>query len=182
MSVFLQQLPALIGVVVGAVGSYLAITRGDRARFRQERDVRWEERRLTVYGDYARSLKRTVSLGYRIASHLGNDPHPHPLSPQDAVGPLTEAAEARDPVWEQLRMIGTPEVVRCARAWMLMVLEMETFLRAGTHDPAAWADWLERQRAVRDRYYDAVRAELVLPAGAESHLPALPPARDARTD
>ncbi|MET7287943.1 hypothetical protein [Streptomyces sp. NPDC005573] len=36
MSAFLQQLPALIGVVIGALGSCLAAVRGDRARFRRE--------------------------------------------------------------------------------------------------------------------------------------------------
>jgi len=46
MSTFIQQLPALIGVVIGALGSYLAITRGDAARFHREQAARWEERRL----------------------------------------------------------------------------------------------------------------------------------------
>lgn len=32
MSAFIQQLPALTGVVIGALGSYLAIVRGDRDR------------------------------------------------------------------------------------------------------------------------------------------------------
>ncbi|MGW2288660.1 hypothetical protein [Streptomyces phaeochromogenes] len=49
MSAFIQQLPALIGVMVGALGSYLAIARGDQIRFRREQTARWEERRLTVY-------------------------------------------------------------------------------------------------------------------------------------
>jgi hypothetical protein len=40
MSVFLQQLPALIGVVIGALGSYLAVVRGDRMRFRREQAAR----------------------------------------------------------------------------------------------------------------------------------------------
>ncbi len=78
MSAFIQQLPALIGVVIGALGSYLAVVRSDRARFLRERTARWQERRLSVYSDYARSLKQTVTLTYRVASHLGADPHPHP--------------------------------------------------------------------------------------------------------
>lgn len=62
MSAFIRQLPALIGVVIGALGSYLAIVRGDRDPFRREQTARWEERRLSVYADYARCLKRTVTL------------------------------------------------------------------------------------------------------------------------
>lgn len=81
MSAFLQQLPALMGVVIGALGSYLAVVRSDRARLRRESEARWEERRLAVYSDYARTVKTSVTLTYRVAAHLGNDPHPHPLTP-----------------------------------------------------------------------------------------------------
>ncbi|MDQ0766343.1 hypothetical protein QFZ32_000994 [Streptomyces canus] len=48
MPAFIQQLPALIGVVIGALGSYLAVVRSDRARFHREKAARWEERRLAV--------------------------------------------------------------------------------------------------------------------------------------
>lgn len=75
LSAFVRQLPAPAGVVIGAVGSCPAIVRGDRARFRRERTARWEAWRLSVYADYARCL--TVTLTYRVAAHLGNDPHPH---------------------------------------------------------------------------------------------------------
>jgi hypothetical protein len=37
-----------------------------------------------VYADHARTLKRTPALTYRVAVHFGNDPHPHPLSPEEA--------------------------------------------------------------------------------------------------
>ncbi len=102
MNAFIQQLPALIGVVIGALGSYVAIVRGDQARFRRERDARWEERRLEVYAEYARSLKKSVTLTYRVASHFGNDPHPHPLSPAEAEPLLAEATVDRDPPGEAL--------------------------------------------------------------------------------
>ncbi|MFE1296819.1 hypothetical protein [Streptomyces sp. NPDC058731] len=48
MPAFLQQLPALLGVVTGAFGSCPAVVQGYRARFRRERAVRWEERRPAV--------------------------------------------------------------------------------------------------------------------------------------
>lgn len=131
MSAFMQQLPALIGVVIGALGSYAAIVRGDRARFRREQTARWEERRLSVYADYARSLKRTVTLTYRVAAHLGNDPHPHALSHEEAAPLLAEAAEAGTRVYEALLLLGAPAVVEKARAWAVVVMEMERFGRSG---------------------------------------------------
>ncbi|WP_405866587.1 hypothetical protein OG407_44980 [Streptomyces sp. NBC_01515] len=165
MHAFLQQLPALIGVVIGALGSYVAIVRGDQARFRRERAARWEERRLEVYAEYARTLKRSVTLAYRVASHLGNDPHPHPLSLAEAEPLLAEATVGRDPSGEALILLGSPEVVEKARAWVSAVMEMERFMRTETHDPAAWRQLMDRQRAGREGYYAAVREDLALPPG-----------------
>ena len=165
MAAFLQQLPALIGVVIGALGSYLAVVRGDRARFRREREARWEERRLAAYVDYAQALKRSVTLTYQVASHLGNDPHPHPLSLHEAEPQLAEAMAARDPAWEALLLLGSPDVVEMARAWVLTLIDMEQFVRRDTLDPAAWHALLEQQRDSRDGYYTAVRDDLALPPG-----------------
>lgn len=171
MSAFIQQLPALIGVVIGALGSYLAVVRGDRVRFRREQAARWEERRLAVYADYARTLKRSVTLTYRVASHFGNDPHPHPLSPAEAAPLLAEATVARDPAGETLLLLGSPQVVEKARAWVGTVMEMERFMREETRDPNAWLTLLERQRAGREGYYAAVRDDLALPPGHSARWP-----------
>src|SRR5690348_835255 len=105
---FLQQLPALMGVVIGALGSYLAVVRGDQVRFRREQAARWEQQRFGVYADWAQALKKSVTLTYRVASHLGNDPHPHPLSLEEAEPLLIEAQLARDPVGEALILLGSP--------------------------------------------------------------------------
>ncbi|MEU7057113.1 hypothetical protein [Streptomyces sp. NPDC046197] len=174
MSSFIQQLPALVGVVIGALGSYLAVVRSDRDRFRREQAARWEERRLAVYADYARSLKKSVTLTYRVAAHLGNDPHPHPLPLPEAEPLLAEATAARDPSGEALIMLGSPDVVEKARTWVVLVMEMERFLRDGRREPEAWQGLLERQRAAREGYYTAVRADLALPPGHAARWP-LPP-------
>ncbi|GAA4789388.1 hypothetical protein [Streptomyces ziwulingensis] len=179
MSGFLQQLPALLGVVIGALGSYLAVVRSDQVRSRRETAARWEERKLAVYADWARALKRTVTLTYRVAAHLGNDPHPHPLTPAAAEPLLAEAVSARDPAGEALLLLGSTEVVDKARAWVVAVLEMERFLREERRDPAAWQELLERQRAGREGYYAAVRAELSLPPGHSARWP-LPPVSGTR--
>jgi hypothetical protein len=127
-----------------------------------------------VYADWARALKRSVTLAYRVAAHLGNDPHPHPLSPQEAAPLVAEATVARDPSGEALLLLGSTEVVEKARAWAVTLLEMEDFLRHETRDPAAWQTLLERQRAARQGYYAAVRDDLGLPPGHSARWP-LPP-------
>src|SRR5262245_44024076 len=171
MTAFLQQLPALIGVVIGALGSYLAVVRGDRARFRREQAARWEERRFAVYTDWSQALKQQVALTYRVAAHLGNDPHPHPLSAQDAEPLMAEVQTAREPYGEALILLGSADVVEHAREWIVTVVEMERFVREGTHDPAAWQSLLERQRAGREGFYTAVREDLALPPGHSARWP-----------
>ncbi|MEU6253742.1 hypothetical protein [Streptomyces sp. NPDC047043] len=182
MSAFIQQLPALIGVVIGALGSYLAVVRGDRARFRREQAARWEERRLAVYGDYARSVKATVTVTYRVAAEHGNDPHPDPLALDEARPLLAEATTGRDPSGEALIMLGSPAVVDMARAWVMTAMEMERFVREGTRDPEAWQALLERQRVGREGYYTAVREDLGLPPGHSARwaLPAADPVSPQR--
>lgn len=165
MSAFTQQLPALIGVLVGALGSYLVAVRGDQVRFRREQAARWEERRLAAYVDYSRALKKSVTLTYQVAAHLGNDPHPHPLSLQEAEPLFAEAMAARDPAWEVLLLLGSPAVVEKARTWVLTLIDMEQFVRRSTCDPAGWHALLEQQRGTRDGYYSAVRDDLALPPG-----------------
>ncbi|OIJ68864.1 hypothetical protein [Streptomyces mangrovisoli] len=174
MSAFIQQLPALIGVVIGALGSYLAIVRGDRARFDRERVVRWEEQRYTVYVDWARALKQTITLNYRVAAHLGNDPHPHPLSAEDAEPLMTQAQIDRDPYGEALILLGSPAVVDRAQEWVSTVMAMEAFLREARRDPEGWQALLDRQRTGRQRYYAAVREDLSLPTGHSGRWPAAP--------
>lgn len=165
MSVFLQQLPALIGVIVGALGSYVVVVRGDRVRFGREQTARWEERRLAVYADYARSVKKTVTVTYRVAAALGCGTHPDPLTLEEAKPLLAEANDGRDPSGEALLMLGSVDVVDNARAWVVTVMEMERYVRESQRDPDAWQALLARQRAGREGYYTAVREDLGLPPG-----------------
>lgn len=171
MSAFIQQLPALIGVVIGALGSYVVVVRGDQVRFRREQAARWEERRLAVYADYARSVKQTVTLAYRVAAGLGHGKHPDPLTMEEAKPLLAEANIARDPSGEALIMLGSRAVVEKARAWVVTVMEMERFVREGEEDTAAWRALLDQQRAGREGYYTAVREDLGLPPGHSARWP-----------
>ncbi|WP_328552337.1 MULTISPECIES: hypothetical protein [unclassified Streptomyces] len=181
MATFLQQLPALLGVVIGALGSYLALARSDRERFKRERAARWEERRLAVYAEYARALKKSVTLTYRVAAHIGNDPHPHPLTVTEAEPLLARATDDRDPAGEALIMLGSREVVDRARVWVTVVMDMERFQRVGTRDPQAWQTLLERQRAGREGYYAAVREDLQLPPGHPARWSTAPDAQPGLT-
>jgi hypothetical protein len=56
MSLTGQILP-LVGVALGAIGSFLVSSLNDRARWRREQSVRWDARRLDAYGEYIHAVK-----------------------------------------------------------------------------------------------------------------------------
>jgi len=76
MSAFIQQLPALIGVVIGAIGSYLVVVRGDQVRFRRERTVRDEARSGPVRVD-----DDAPGVGPGAAAAHDEAPHPSRREP-----------------------------------------------------------------------------------------------------
>ncbi len=102
-----------------------------------------------MYADWARALKQSITLTYRVASHLGNDPHPHPLSPEEAAPLMAEATVARDPSGEALLLLGSPEVVEKAD---------RTPVRAARRTPVQEAD----------------RTPVTAVSGSRSCLPACP--------
>ncbi|AKU15116.1 hypothetical protein [Luteipulveratus mongoliensis] len=51
------QLFTLLGVVVGAVGSFLATSAAERARYKRELATRWDERRLQIYIQFSTCVK-----------------------------------------------------------------------------------------------------------------------------
>jgi len=70
----LVQLPALVGVVVGAGASYLIGAATDRARWQRGQSTRWDERRAQAYADYGYAVKALYMQGVRIANSRGLGP------------------------------------------------------------------------------------------------------------
>ncbi|MFG2516347.1 hypothetical protein [Streptomyces sp. NPDC048584] len=51
------QIITLIGVLVGALTSFLATAAAERAKFRREMTTRWDERKLDTYIEYVSCIK-----------------------------------------------------------------------------------------------------------------------------
>jgi hypothetical protein len=94
MSELVNQLPALIGVVVGAVMSYSGSALAERSRWRRSLTTRWDEKRLDAYAGYADAVKQETRLSLRIAAALQLGPRLRPLS-LDIGLPLLAEAEDR---------------------------------------------------------------------------------------
>lgn len=88
------QLITLLGVLLGAVASYLAGFATERIRYRRDLDQQWTTRKLDIYASYINDIKQMRELGGRIAGGIGPDVRPQPLSRDEGL-PLLAEAEAR---------------------------------------------------------------------------------------
>lgn len=74
-----DQVPMLLGVVVGAATSYLVTVTTERSRWRRQQAVRWDDRRLSAHTDYARAVKEVCMISLRLAAGRGLTDCPSPL-------------------------------------------------------------------------------------------------------
>ena len=157
---FLQQLPALAGVVVGALASYLATSAAERARWRRSQSVRWDERRVDAYADFSHALKRCLMLSQRIAASSGYASAAQPIEPAVGLDLLAKAEEGRASQWERVLLLGDAATIEAAREWLVEGWRMEWFARGLLTGEAGWLDACESGKACRQRFYDAARRDL----------------------
>lgn len=166
MDAVVQQLPALLGVVIGAIATFLTTSLGDRARWQRERRSRWDESRMRAYTEYSNAVKAAHLLALRIACGRG---YPHtvdPVAPDEAVLQALGVAEAeRARVWEGVLLLGDPQTVAAARSWHESVWQVEAYAQGRLSAPEAWESAVTQAERARDRYYDCARRDLGVAGG-----------------
>ena len=103
------QLPALLGVLVGTIGTIVATSLADRSRWRRNQTVRWDERRLDAYVEFARALKEAHTIASRATGGY--------LDRDVALAELAEADFRHTLAWENVLLLGDAPTVTAARAW-----------------------------------------------------------------
>src|SRR5580704_8203450 len=97
----LNQVLVLLGVVIGALASYLTTAATERARWRRALDSRWDDRRVEAYAAYAQAVKEIISVSSRLAAGRGIGGSNQPLSQtQENLDLLATAGAARAGAWE----------------------------------------------------------------------------------
>ncbi|RIV41599.1 hypothetical protein [Micromonospora radicis] len=175
MGSIVAQLPALIGVLVGTVGTIVATTLADRARWRRRQTVRWDERRLDAYAEFARVLKEVHTIASRLIGGY--------LDPDQELAALTEASFRHTIAWENVLLLGDAPTVAAARHWRDTVWEVERLARqrATGSGPRATDDLpglLHRANEARDQFYAAARAGLEVGGGSVAQATLLMPRLD----
>jgi hypothetical protein len=165
-----DQLPAFIGVVVGAGMSFAATYWMDRTGWRRDQSTRWDERRLSAYLDYGNAVKELVTIADRLASNQPLESGIAPLERTPENLDKLAAAEARRTVaTETLRLFADPDTGTAARemtrcVWHLCWLARE----APDGDRSKWKRAFKDYEDARDDYMAQARKSLKItdPYGA----------------
>lgn len=157
-----QQFPALIGVAVGALASYLASTATERARWRREQASRWDDRRAQAYAEYGYAVKNVYVQCQRLA-----DLHAMAGSQADmgqALAELDRLSQERTAKWELVLLLGDPATIASGRAWHRRVWHLELLARGEV--PATDRDRLTAAvNADRSSFYATARKDLGITSG-----------------
>jgi hypothetical protein len=105
MGNFLNQLPAILGVLVGALGTLLVTNLTDKARWRRDQAVRWDTRRLDAYVAYAVAVKESHTLALRISSPYRRYSKSHTIDREQGLVLLAEANVRRTKAWEAVLLL-----------------------------------------------------------------------------
>ena len=173
MGNFLNQLPAILGVVVGALGTLLVASFTDKARWRRDQAVRWDTRRLDAYGAYAATVKEIHALALRISAPYRRYSKSRPIDREQGMELLDEANARRTKAWEAMLLLGDETTVTAARAWQDAVGAEEHLCSGDSIDEMEWQSAVDAVDQARDRFYLAARENLGVHGGSVEQSPFL---------
>jgi hypothetical protein len=167
VNTFLGQLPALIGVLVGTLGTILATSLADRTRWKRSQSVRWDERRLEAYAEFARVVKEVHAVALRmLASTDRPGSRGHRLDRETGLARLAEADVRQTLAWETVLLLGDAPAVHAARAWRDAVWAIERLARGLSEKDVNVTDLLHRANEARDAFYSVARGGLGVRGGS----------------
>ena len=166
MKSLVDQLPALIGVVLGAVGAMASASLTDRLRWRREQEVRWDERRLEAYLTFASTLKEIHSLAFRLSAMNRPGSHHPPIDREVARELIAQANIRKTKDWESLLLLGDEGTVAAGRRWRDAVMQVERIAQAEPWDGSRWDSAVEEVDLARDRFHAAARRGLGVRGGS----------------
>lgn len=175
MENFLNQLPAILGVIVGVLGTLLATNLTDKARWRRDREVRWDVRRLDAYVALAATVKEVHALALRISAPQRPHSRSWPIAREQGLGLLVEANARRTQAWEAVLLLGDESTVIAARVWQDAVAFEQHLCGGDSIDAAKWQSAVEAVDRARDHFYSAARESIGVNGGSVAQSPFLHP-------
>ncbi|MFY1594283.1 hypothetical protein [Micromonospora sp. WMMD737] len=167
MGSIVTQLPALIGVLVGTIGTIVATSLADRSRWKRNQSVRWDDRRFDAYVEFARVIKEIHAVAGRML--VDERPHSrgHRMDREEGLTRLADADVRHTLAWESVLLLGDASTVSAAREWRNAVWEIERVARGLTRgNDNDLDDLLHRANEARDAFYRVARGGLSVRGGS----------------
>ncbi|MFJ6755092.1 MULTISPECIES: hypothetical protein [unclassified Streptomyces] len=165
MTTFLSQLPALIGVLIGTIGTLLTTRLNDRAQWDRALSARWDERRLDAYAECARTLKEVQLLATRVTAPSRPESRSLPIDRTTGLELLAQADAQHTKAWEAVLLMGDANTVAAAREWRMAVMSLGLAARGTAGEDFDWGATVQRADYRRDGFYEAARASLTIGPG-----------------
>jgi len=174
MSNFLAAIPALIGVAVGVVGAGWYESR----RWKRDQGIRWDERRVDAYAEYARAIKKIHITALQLVDRRLADTLATPMKREAGLDRLAQAEAHRTECWELVLLLADEPTAHAALQWHNAVAFEAEFARDRPND-AESDDWIALVRSAdeaRDLFYEAARKSVNVGGGSVAIARLLPAA------
>lgn len=113
---FASQVLTLVGVLIGALTTYLATTSAERARHRWSLETRWDERKLSAYIEYMALVKET-----QRAARKAREAAAQSEARREALSDMEVAEQKRSLAFESLVLLAEPSAVTAAHKVNLLL-------------------------------------------------------------
>jgi hypothetical protein len=180
MSNFLGAIPALIGVVVGVAAAGWT----DMVRWKRSQVVRWDERRVDAYAEYARANKKMHLSALKVVDPHRIDNLAKPINRKAGLETLAQHEALRSEAWEKILLLADQATAHAALRWHNIVASEAKFARSRPDD-AKSDDWIALVRSsdqARDHFYEAARKSVNVGGGSVAIAQLLPAAEQTQAD
>lgn len=164
MSNFLSAIPALVGVIVGVV----ATSWTDRMHWKRSQAIRWDERRIDAYVEYANTIKKIHMTVLSMVEPRLVHSLAEPVDRETGLEIIAKAEARRADAWEKMLLLADESTAHAALRWRDMVRTETEFIRNRPDDVESddWTATVENVNEARDRFYEAARKSVNVPGGS----------------
>ncbi|QNS05186.1 hypothetical protein [Streptomyces xanthii] len=155
------QIFTLVGVLIGALTSYVATAVAERAKFQREMATRWDERKLDTYIDYVTCIKQIqrAAMDAGRARDQGADA-------SEALAAMEESENRRSVLFETFVLLSNEMAATAAHAVNQRTWELLNTTRVPSNGTAA----LRPIRLVEalNVLHEAARSDLTISSGSSA--------------
>ncbi|MFJ7908227.1 hypothetical protein [Kitasatospora sp. NPDC096204] len=123
----ITQIVTLVGVLLGALTSFVATGWAERTKHRRLMAARWDERKLDTYVQYATCVKEISAVAKRAAEAAAGS-----MERVEFLATMEQAEIQRSTLFETLVLLASPAAVEAARAVNVALWEAEVAARERT--------------------------------------------------